>query len=102
MTEADATSRLAECRRKINQIDSELRDLLNRRAAIVDDVVRAKEALNLPIHEPKREEEVIRKATDSNSGPLGDEAFRNIFEVIMREMRQIQQVYLDRQQEKRK
>jgi chorismate mutase len=102
MTQADATSLLAECRRRIDKIDGQLRDLLNQRAAIVDDVVRAKEALHMPILEPKREEEVIHRATDGNPGPLGNEAFRNIFEVIMREMRQIQQVYLDRQQEKRK
>ncbi len=102
MTETDATSLLAECRRKIDQIDSQLRDLLNQRATIVDGVVRAKESLHIPILEPKREEEVIRRATGGNPGPLGDDAFRNIFAVIMREMRQIQQVYLDRQQEKRK
>lgn len=102
MTGAEAESLLAECRRTIDQIDSQLRDLLNQRATIVDDVVRAKESLNLPILEPKREEEVIRRATDGNPGPLGNEAFRNIFEVIMREMRQIQRIYIDRQREKSK
>ncbi|MSV34975.1 MAG: chorismate mutase [Bryobacterales bacterium] len=102
MTRAEAESLLAECRRKIDNIDSQLRDLLNQRAAIVDDVVRAKEALRIPIHEPKREEEVIHRATNGNPGPLGDDAFRAIFEAIMREMRHIQQVYLERQQEKPK
>ncbi len=96
MTPAEAEWSLAECRRKIDSLDAELRDLLNRRARIVDDVVRAKEALGMPIHEPKREAEVIRKATSGNPGPLSDEAFRHIFEAIMQEMRQIQQVYLDR------
>jgi chorismate mutase len=102
MTGPEAEALLAECRRKIDAIDSQLRDLLNQRAAIVDGVVRAKETLAIPILEPKREEEVIRRATDGNPGPLGDEAFRHIFEVIMREMRQIQQLYLDRQAGKSK
>ena len=102
MTQPEAEALLAECRRKIDKIDSQLRDLLNQRAAIVDDVVRAKEALALPIHEPKREDDVIGRATDGNPGPLGDEAFRHIFEIIMREMRLIQQMYLDRQQGKSK
>jgi chorismate mutase len=97
MTQAEAEWSLAECRRKIDLIDQQLRDLLNQRAGIVDDVVRAKEALAMPIYEPKREAEVIRKAIAANPGPLGDEAFRHIFEAIMQEMRQIQQVYLDRQ-----
>ena len=100
MTPAEAEWLLAECRRKIDAIDVQLRDLLNQRAGIVDDVVRAKEALGVPIYEPKREEDVIRKAATGNPGPLSDEAFRHIFEGIMREMRQIQQVYLDRRQGK--
>ena len=97
MTQAEAEWSLAECRRKIDALDVQLRDLLNQRARIVDDVVRAKEALGVPVYEPKREAEVIRKATSGNPGPLSDEAFRHIFEAIMQEMRQIQQVYLDRQ-----
>jgi chorismate mutase len=98
MTQAEAEWLLAECRRKIDAIDVQLRDLLNQRAGIVDDVVRAKESLSMPVYEPKREEDVLRKATSGNPGPLSDEAFRQIFGAIMREMRQIQQVYLDRQQ----
>jgi chorismate mutase len=100
MTPAEAEWLLAECRRKIDAIDDQLRDLLNQRAEIVDGVVRAKEVLAMAIHEPKREDDVIRNATSGNPGPLGDEALRHIFEVIMREMRLIQQVYLDRRQGK--
>lgn len=97
MTQAEADWLLAECRRKIDQIDLELRDLLNRRATIVDDVVRAKEILAMPVYEARREEEVVRRVTAGNPGPLSQEALRNIFESIMREMRQIQEMYLERQ-----
>jgi len=95
MTQAEAQGLLAECRRKIDALDLELRELLNRRAGIVDDVVRAKEALAMPVYEASREEDVVRKVTTGNPGPLSDQAFRHIFETIMREMRMIQQVYLD-------
>jgi chorismate mutase len=101
MTEVEAQALLADCRRKIDAIDVELRDLLNRRAGIVDDVVRAKEALAMPIYEAAREEEVVRRATTGNLGPLSSKALQHIFETIMQEMRMIQQVYLDRQQGKR-
>lgn len=97
MTQAEAEWSLAECRRKIDGIDGQLRDLLNQRAGIVEDVVRAKEVLGMPVYEPKREADVVRKATSGNPGPLSEEAFRHIFEAIMQEMRQIQQVYLDLQ-----
>ena len=100
MTQAEAEELLAECRRKIDALDLELRDLLNRRAGIVDDVVRAKEALAMPVYEAAREEDVVRKVIAGNPGPLSDQAFRHIFESIMREMRLIQQVYLDRRQGK--
>jgi chorismate mutase len=100
MTQADAQELLAECRRRIDAIDLELRDLLNRRAGIVDDVVRAKEALAMPVYEAAREEDVVRKVIAGNAGPLNNQAFRHIFESIMREMRLIQQVYLDRHQGK--
>ena len=100
MTRTEAEELLANCRRKIGAIDVELRDLLNRRAGIVDDVVRAKETLGMPVYEAAREEEVVRKATTANPGPLSDSAFRHIFETIMQEMRMIQQVYLDRRQGK--
>jgi chorismate mutase len=100
MTQAEAQALLADCRRKIDAIDVEMRDLLNRRARIVDDVVRAKEALGMPVYEAVREAEVLRKATTGNPGPLSDDAFRHIFEAIMQEMRMIQQVYLDRRQGK--
>ncbi len=100
MTQAEAQALLAECRRKIDAMDLELRELLNRRAGIVDDVVRAKEALAMPVYEASREEDVVRKVTNGNPGPLSDEAFRHIFETIMREMRMIQQVYLDQRRGK--
>ncbi|MEO8049825.1 MAG: chorismate mutase [Acidobacteriota bacterium] len=100
MTKTEAQALLAECRCQIDAIDVELRDLLNRRAGIVDDVVRAKEALAMPVYEAAREEEVVRKANTGNLGPLSDQALQHIFETIMREMRMIQQVYLDRRQGK--
>jgi len=95
MTPTEAEALLADCRLKIDAIDAQLRELLNRRAGIVEGVVRAKQSLAMPIYEPKREENVVRKVNEGNPGPLSDEAFRHIFETIMSEMRILQQVYLD-------
>ena len=97
MTLAEAEQRLAECRRQIDALDLELRELLNRRAGIVEDVVRVKEVLQMPIFEPRREEDVVRKVTEGNPGPLPSDAFGRIFETIMKEMRMLQQIYLERQ-----
>jgi chorismate mutase len=47
---------------------------------------------DLPIYEPKREEQVFANITGSNHGPLSQEAVRRIFERIIDEMRSIQRV----------
>jgi len=81
---------LAECRRKIDVLDVRLLELLNERTRIVEQIGRIKQHLDLPIYEPKREEEVFRNVTIHNSGPLSSEAVKRVFERIIDEMRNIQ------------
>ena len=70
MTKAEAEKMLAECRQRIDAIDLELRDLLNRRSEIVIDVLHAKNVLDMPIYEANREELVLNRVTEGNPGPL--------------------------------
>ena len=51
-----------------------------------------KREAQLPIYEPKREEQVFANITQSNHGPLDAGAVRRIFERIIDEMRQIQRL----------
>ena len=87
MTEAEAEWLLAECRRKIDELDFELREMLNRRAGIARDIVRAKHALGRPVYDPQREEQVLRRIAAANPGPLSTEAIERIFQAIIRETR---------------
>ena len=87
---AEAERALAECRRKIDSIDHQLRDLLNQRTQIVEEVLRMKNVLGMPVHEPNREDHVIRNVTEGNPGPLPDGSMRRMFECLMREMREFQ------------
>jgi len=87
MTEAEAEWLLAECRRKIDLLDFELRQMINDRAKIAHDVVRAKRVLGLPVYQPQREEQVLRRVMAANPGPLSDEAVGRIFQTIVREVR---------------
>ena len=100
MTQAEAEWLLAECRRKIDALDLELRELLNARATVVENVVRSKQVLGVPILESRREQEVIQKVMSGNPGPLPSDALQRIFEGIMKEMRDLQQGYLDAQDAK--
>ena len=92
MTKAEAGKLLAECRHRIDAIDLELRDLLNRRTEIVVDVLRAKDVLEMPIYEANREELVLNRVAEGNPGPLDDESLRRVFGTLMQEMRVFQEM----------
>ncbi len=83
---------LARCRERIDQLDLQLLEILNRRTAIVEEIGRVKQGLKLAIYEPKREDAVFANVTANNRGPLSDEAVKRIFERIIDEMRTVQQM----------
>jgi chorismate mutase/prephenate dehydratase len=90
MTQAEAESLLAECRRKIDAIDVQLRDLLNHRAQLAEQIRQSKDVLGLAVHQPQRESEILEKITAENPGPLSSEAVRAIFRSIIQEIRELE------------
>ena len=90
---------LADCRSQIDAIDLELLSLLNRRTRVVEEIGQIKEPLDLPIYEPKREDDVIRHVTANNTGPLTPDALQRIFERIIDEMRSLQRMRRQQQTE---
>src|SRR5580698_3517277 len=94
MTKDEAVRLLQESRSKIDELDRQLVELLNRRTRIVEDIGEAKEASGLPIYEPNREEDVFRNVFSHNQGPLTAEALRGIYERIIDEMRSLQRIRL--------
>jgi chorismate mutase len=97
MTGDEARRKLEEYRVLIDDLDRRLVDLLNQRTRIVEDIGRVKRAAQLPIYEPKREDQVIANISQaSGEGPLTKEAVRRIFERIIDEMRMVQRVRMER------
>ncbi len=94
MNKDEAVRLLADCRSRIDEIDRQLVELLNRRTRIVEDIGQVKEASGLPIYEPNREEDVFRNVFSNNHGPLTAEALRGIYERIIDEMRSLQRIRL--------
>jgi len=92
MTQDEARAKLDEFRVSIDAVDRRIVDLLNERTRVVEQIGRVKRHSELPIYEPKREEQVFANITGHNQGPLTQEAVRRIFERIIDEMRTIQRV----------
>jgi chorismate mutase len=86
MTPDQALRLLQNSRKRIDDIDVTLVDLLNRRAGVVEDVASAKRVLNKEVDDPGRREQVLAHAREQNAGPLSNEELTSIFERIIDKM----------------
>jgi chorismate mutase len=92
MTRDEALAALAKYRDEIDSLDLRLLELLNQRTRVVEEIGHIKESVHLPVYEPKREDAVFANVTSHNAGPLTPEALQRIFERIIDEMRSLQQM----------
>jgi chorismate mutase len=88
----EARAKLEEYRILIDDVDRRIVALLNERTAVVENIGRVKREAQLPVYEPKREDEVFANITSANHGPLTTPAVRGIFERIIDEMRTLQRM----------
>ena len=63
MTPDEARTRLEEFRVLIDDVDRRIVALLNERTSVVEDIGRVKRQAQLPIYEPKREDQVFANIT---------------------------------------
>jgi chorismate mutase len=78
---------LSDWRRRIDEIDRKLVELLNERSRCALEIGKLKRAENIPLYQPEREKEVLENAERTNTGPLTDAAVRRLFERIIDEAR---------------
>jgi chorismate mutase len=83
---------LADWRRRIDEIDRKLVDLLNERSKCALELGKLKQQANLPLYQPDREKEVLENAEQNNNGPLSDAAIRRLFERIIDEARAAERI----------
>jgi chorismate mutase len=77
-------------RKEIDEIDAQLLVLLNMRARLALKVGALKRAKQLPFCDPDREQSVLLRLQDLNTGPLDDRAVYKLFKRIIRESRRVQ------------
>ena len=83
---------IEDWRRKIDDIDRRLVELLNERSKCVIEIGKIKKAQNLSVYDPNREQEILRRITEANTGPLDGEGLQRLFERILAECRQIERI----------
>lgn len=90
MADAEIRDRVQELRERIDEVDVRLIRDLNERARIVQELARIKAEAGVPIFDPKREEEILRRVTELNEGPIYDSSMRDIFELILHRIRDLE------------
>jgi chorismate mutase/prephenate dehydratase len=82
MSEPDA---LAEIRRRIDELDSEILALISERARCAQEIAQVKRSSHdgADFYRPEREARVLRKILKQNTGPLNDEEMARLFREIM-------------------
>jgi chorismate mutase-like protein len=82
---------IADWRKKIDELDRQLVELLSERARAAHEIGGLKREHAMPIYEPDRERAVFDNVRRVNRGPLPDRDLVAIFERVMDMMRKIQQ-----------
>jgi chorismate mutase-like protein len=83
---------IAEWRKKIDDLDRRMVELLNERARCAQEIGRLKRHTKMPIYEPEREKKIFENVRTKNTGPLPDNELQHIFERIIDVMRNLQKV----------
>jgi len=90
MESASTEARIAELRSRVDEVDREIIRGLNERARVVQELVAIKAEAGKPLFDPKREEEILRRVAEQNEGPIYDTSIREIFELILHRIRDLE------------
>jgi chorismate mutase len=90
MEDAALQERVRELRERVDEVDKELVRALNERASIVQELMAIKSEAGAPVYDPRREEEILRRVVEMNAGPIYDSSMRDIFELILHRIRDLE------------
>ncbi len=81
---------ITECRKKIDELDRKLVQLISERAECAREIGRLKRNTQMPIYEPDREKTIFANVCAANRGPLPDRMLLQVYERLIDVMRQVQ------------
>jgi len=91
--------KVEDWRRKIDEIDRRLVELLNERSQCVLEIGKLKREDGSPLYQPDRERQVLEAAERANQGPLSEAAIRRLFERILDEARSVERTVMHESEE---
>jgi chorismate mutase/prephenate dehydratase len=77
------TDGLKKLRNKIDAIDDEILERLNKRAEYVVEVGNIKKTEKVKFHTPERERQILKRMTEHNKGPFPNDALKSIYREII-------------------
>lgn len=90
MADTEMQEKVQELRERVDEVDQELIRALSERARIVQEIMTLKAEAGAPVYDPKREEEILKKVVERNPGPIYDSSMRDIFEIILHRIRDLE------------
>ncbi|WP_297699543.1 chorismate mutase [uncultured Fibrobacter sp.] len=82
---------IEDWRNRIDELNGEIIDLLNKRAGYATEIGKIKKEKGLPVFDEAREQAVLEKVALLTKGPLSPESIKNIFRTIMQETRRVEE-----------
>lgn len=76
---------IADWRDRIDRVNRELLELLNRRTGFAREICALKRAQGLPVRDAAREKELLESLVAANPGPLPGASVERIFRTIIEE-----------------
>jgi chorismate mutase len=81
-----------EIRQQIDDLDSDLLSMFNRRALLALQIGRIKKTRGLPVYDPSREKKIFDRMRADNPGPLDNQAIVRLFERVIDESRRLERI----------
>ena len=82
---------IADWRKRIDEIDKKLLELLNQRARYAVEIGKIKSKKGIEIHDPLREKNIISHVCAINNGPLSNDAVQRLFESLITESKKLEE-----------
>lgn len=81
---------IADWRKRIDEIDENILQLLNERAGCAIEIGKIKSVKGIEVTDQAREDKILAHLAEINHGPLSDEAVQKLFKCLINESKNLE------------